>query len=74
MLPFKNVATVVSCVSNVKESATVIVPNPNVMSNALYNFLFIVLSGMQESLDIGLEVIIVVIKQLHSVIQLFVIM
>ena len=28
---------------------------------------------MQESLDIGLEVIIVVIKQLHSVIQLFVI-
>ena len=29
---------------------------------------------MQESLDIGLEVIIVVIKQLHSGIQLFVIM
>lgn len=68
MLRFKNVATVVSCVSNVKESAIVIVPSPNVMSNALYNFLFIVLSGMQEGLDIGLEVIIVVIKQLHSVI------
>lgn len=68
MLRFKNVATVVSCVSNVKESANVIVPSPNVMSNALYNFLLIVLSGMQEGLDIGLEVIIVVLKQLHSVI------
>ena len=38
---FKNVATVVSYVLNVKESAIVIVPRPNVMSNALYNCLFL---------------------------------
>lgn len=54
MLRFKNVATVVSCVLNAKEGANVIVPSPNVMSNALYNCLFIEISGMQESLDIGL--------------------